>query len=84
MVTNAEKARLLREEIIRTHGKFDEIRERTEKVVSKSTLSTEADVLKAAQDRMKEHNKAVSEDTNGLNGAKVTEVNGKMCVVHVI
>ncbi len=48
VVTNAEKARLLREEIIRTHGKFDEIRERTEKVVSKSTLSTEADVLKAA------------------------------------
>ncbi len=33
---------------------------------------------------MEEHNKAVSEDTNGLNGAKVTEVNGKMCVVHVI
>ncbi len=75
---------MLREEIMRTHGKFDEIRERTEKVVSKSTLSTDADVLKAAQERMQEHNKAVSEDTNGLNGAKVAEVNGRMCVVHTI
>ena len=44
IVSNAEKARLLREQIKTTHGKFDEIKARTEQVVAKSTLSSELDV----------------------------------------
>ena len=56
VVQNAAKARKLREEILKNHKDFDQIKANTEACMVKSSLSTKEDVRAAAIERMKEHN----------------------------
>ena len=44
-VTHADKLKVMRDKIMKTHASFDDIREKTEQVLAKTTLSTEQDVL---------------------------------------
>ena len=51
-VTHADKLQAIRDKILKTHASFNELKDKTDIVVAKSTLSTEQDVIDAAQDAM--------------------------------
>lgn len=83
LISNAEKAKKLRDQILKTHGQFDEIKQATEKLVAKSTLSTEEDMKKAALKKMESHN-ALVEGKEHLDGLNVEDRNGSMVVIHPV
>ena len=82
IVPNAKQAKMLRDEIKRTHKEFDEMKAAMDAVTSRTTLSTKEDVRNMAQDKMEQHN-ANAGDENAIQ-ADITDVNGKMCIVHVV
>jgi len=82
IVSNADKARKLREQILKTHKNFDEIKKSTESVMVKSSLSTQDDIKAEAQERMNNHNKNASEA--GQGAANLIELNGETCLQHEI
>ena len=82
VVQNAAKARKLREEILKNHKDFDQIKANTEACMVKSSLSTKEDVRAAALERMNEHNQKVSE--GGQGQANLTEVDGETCLQHEV
>ena len=73
---------MLRDEIKRTHKEFDEMKAAMDSVTSRTTLSTKEDVRNMAQEKMEQHN-ANAGDENAIQ-ADITDVNGKMCIVHVV
>ena len=79
VVPNADKARQLRDAILKTHKEFDQIKESTNAVMSKSSLS---DPQVAAQARTQQYNSTTA--TEARDEAKIVDVNGQICLQHQV